>query len=94
LVPPVVLILYVNPLAPASHRAMRVMDGVRARFPGVECEVVNVVVEFERAERDRVIFAPTLVKAAPEPRAWFVGDLADGGVVEGLLKECGMEERA
>ncbi len=37
-----------------------------------------------------MVFAPTLVKRAPSPRAWVLGDLGDAGIVLDLLQLCGV----
>ena len=68
------------------------MDGLLARFRApIRYEVVEVSEHVDRAEADRVLFAPTLVKLSPLPRAWFIGDLGAGESVIAMLRQCGLE---
>jgi hypothetical protein len=53
--------------------------------------VFDLAVDPARAERDNVIFTPTLVKHRPPPQAWIVGDLGDPAVVSDLFHMCGIE---
>jgi hypothetical protein len=87
------LVLYVNAHATSSRRARDVLAGVLRQFPAdrVRLDVRDVALEPLRAEEDGVLFAPTLVKTAPSPRAWIVGDLGDGSAVTALLNATGLE---
>ena len=89
------LILYVSSRSPASLTARHRMDEVLAGFDTarVRFEVRDLFDEAAHAERDRVVFTPTLVKRAPAPRAWIVGDLSDDEVVRDLLTMCGVPRR-
>ena len=87
------LALYVSPTSATCLKvrgdiesALKAFDLTRVRF-----EVVDVSREVRRAEEDRVIFTPTLVKRRPEPPAWFVGE-AGGQMVLVLLAACGVEK--
>jgi hypothetical protein len=87
------LALYVSPTSATCLKvrgeiesALKAFDATRVRF-----EVVDVSREVRRAEEDRVIFTPTLVKRRPEPPAWFVGE-AGGQMVLVLLAACGVEK--
>jgi circadian clock protein KaiB len=49
-----------------------------ARVPGAyEIEVVDVRRQPELAERDRVLATPTVLRLAPGPSRWVIGDLSD-----------------
>jgi CheY-like chemotaxis protein len=87
------LALYVSRLSPASLRARRNMDALLAGYDPrqVRFEVCDLALKPDEAERDRVIFTPTLVKRRPGPRAWVLGDLSDATVVMDLLTMCGVE---
>jgi CheY-like chemotaxis protein len=92
---PVHLTLFVSPGSPTSLRALRNYEQVAAGFDagGVELEVCDVSREPEAAERDQVVFTPTLLKRSPEPPVWIVGDLSDHDVVASLLEVCGLRRR-
>ncbi len=89
------LVLYVSPHSPASLKAQHRMKEVLADFEGydVHFEVYDLIENAASAERDRVVFTPTLVKRSPDPRAWIVGDLTADNVVRDLLTMCGISRR-
>ena len=89
------LVLYVSPRSPASLRARHRMDEVLAGFDAaaVRFEVCDLFKHAASAERDRVVFTPTLVKRSPAPRAWILGDLTSDDVVRDLLTMCGVAPR-
>jgi hypothetical protein len=90
---PIELRLYVSPGSAASLKARRTMERLleNVRAAHISFEVFDLALEPERAETDKVVFTPTLVKRAPEPRAWIVGDLSDPAVVADLIHMCGIE---
>ena len=92
-VDPVELTLYISPTSPPSLKARRNMEKLLQEFRAADIgfEVLDLAREPERAERDNVVFTPTLVKRRPEPRAWILGDLSDPAVVTDLLHMCGIE---
>jgi len=85
------LVLYVSARSAASARARRRMDEVLAECgpQGIRYEVRDLFANADSAERDRVVFTPTLVKRGPGPRLWIVGDLSQDEVVRDLLAMCG-----
>jgi circadian clock protein KaiB len=87
------LALYVTLPWPSSLRAQanirRVLSVVREGE--VRLLVCDLAREPERAERDNVLFSPTLVKVWPEPKMWILGDLSEPGVLTDLLAICGVE---
>lgn len=89
------LVLYVSKRSPASLKAQHRMNEVLAQFdPGrVRFEVFDLFQHAASAERDRVVFTPTLVKRWPAPRAWILGDLTNDDVVRDLLTMCGVPPR-
>jgi circadian clock protein KaiB len=87
------LALYVTMPWPSSLRARanlkRVLGGVREG--DVRLLVCDLAQEPERAERDNVLFSPTLVKVWPAPKMWILGDLSEPDVLTDLLALCGVE---
>ena len=78
-----VLCLYVAGASPNSERARaNLREIIEQTFPnGCQLEVVDVLVDTERALRDQVLVTPTLIKLAPSPRAEVVGDLRERALV-------------
>ena len=89
------IVLYVSARSAASARARRRMDEVLAECgaEGIRYEVCDLFENADSAERDRVVFTPTLVKRSPAPRLWIVGDLSEDGVVRDLLAMCGARRK-
>jgi circadian clock protein KaiB len=48
-------------------------------------EVIDVLEDPDRAERDRVLALPMVMRVAPEPAARVVGDLSDGPLAAEVL---------
>lgn len=74
-----VLRLYVAGRGPNSMRAMANLDALvkavgREHF---EIEIVDVLMDPERALQDHVLVTPTLVKLAPLPMVQVAGDLSN-----------------
>jgi CheY-like chemotaxis protein len=89
-------VLYISSASPSSLKALRTMERLLA---GVDRERVHFSVrdlslDPDAGDADRIAFTPTLVKQAPEPRAWIRGDLQGGEVVTDLLRFAGLEGRA
>jgi DNA-binding response OmpR family regulator len=86
------LTLYVSPTSPPSIKAQRNMEKLleRLRRLEIDFEVLDPAREPERAEKDKVVFTPTLVKRRPAPPVWILGDLSDPAVVTDLLHMCGV----
>ncbi len=85
---PIHLALYVTGSSQRSRAARRNLDELLAGWEGTKVELEVIDVEEDpgawRAE-DRVSFTPTLVRRAPAPRAWAIGDLSDPEAVRALL---------
>jgi circadian clock protein KaiB len=70
--------LYVAGVAPNSLRAIANAQAMcKAHFTDHALEIVDLMIEPDRALADRVIVTPTLIKLAPEPQARLIGDLSD-----------------
>lgn len=86
------LVLYISAASPASMIAQGNMERVLGGFARGEIaySTCDMQVNAESAERDRVVFTPTLIKRWPEPRLWIIGDLRDGEIVADLLRSAGV----
>jgi len=84
------LVLYVAHGSPASklaeRNARRILDTLPAS--AARLEVRDVAAHPREAERDRILFAPTLV-ARCRPPVWMVGSLRNPAALLGLLSVCG-----
>lgn len=70
--------LYVAGVAPNSLRAIANIRAICASdFADHVLEIVDLMIEPDRALADRVIVTPTLIKAWPLPEARLIGDLSD-----------------
>jgi circadian clock protein KaiB len=70
--------LYVAGRAPNSVRAEENLRLIADKYDEIawEVEVVDVLVEPLRALADGVLVTPTLIRLAPPPEVWIVGDLS------------------
>jgi circadian clock protein KaiB len=86
------LALYVTLPWPSSLRAKANLSRVLARVREGEVlvQVCDLAHEPERAEKDNVLFSPTLVKVWPAPKMWILGDLSESDVLIDLLALCGI----
>ena len=86
------LALYVTLPWPSSLRAKANLTRVLSRVPEgqVRLLVCDLAHEPERAEKDNVLFSPTLVKVWPAPKMWILGDLSESDVLIDLLALCGI----
>jgi circadian clock protein KaiB len=71
--------LYVAGSSARSERAIRNLYEIVARLPSDlgDVEVVDVLNAPERAEQDRILATPTLLKEFPPPRRRVTGDLSN-----------------
>ena len=92
--PPVHLVLYVSEGSESARRSLRVLRRHLARLPPgrVRLDVLDVGTDAgaRAAGEDRVAFTPTLVRRAPAPRRWLVGDLRRRGALARLLDDSGL----
>ena len=87
------LVLYVAPNSPASARARANLDAALAGYDRarIRLTVLDVSQEVEEAERDRIIFTPTLLLRGAEAGC-VVGDLTERDAVTALLSLSGLEK--
>jgi CheY-like chemotaxis protein len=87
------LCLYVSATSAASMKARRNLEALLSRYPAGEVAfaVVDVAAEPAAAERDHIVFTPTLVKREPPPVLWILGDLSQRSVLSDVLDTCGVE---
>lgn len=69
-------------VAGKSARSLRAVENVQrivaeALCDACEVEVIDVLRSPERAERERILATPTLLKESPPPRRRITGDLSD-----------------
>lgn len=86
------LVLYISPASPSSVTAQGNMERVLAGFVRDEIAYTTCDLQInpDSAERDRVVFTPTLIKRWPEPRLWIIGDLSEGDIVADVLRSAGV----
>lgn len=72
--------LYVAGSTPRSAQAIanlrRICKETLASFP-CDVSVIDVLLDPEAAERNRILATPTLIKESPEPLRRVTGDLSD-----------------
>jgi circadian clock protein KaiB len=71
--------LFVAGETPRSRRAIENLQRLVKETPGWRCEieVIDVLAHPERAEEERILATPTLIKDSPPPRRRVTGDLSD-----------------
>lgn len=81
-----VLKLYVSGDMPRSELAVRRLKQLTDQVPErCEVEVIDVLTQPERAETDRILATPTLIKESPPPPRRIVGDLRDMETIRVIL---------
>ena len=82
-----VLRLYVAGDAPNSAAALLNLRAVLAELPAgaAKVEVIDVLKDPARGQKDGVLVTPTLVKGAPRPERRIVGDLRDRSLLARVL---------
>lgn len=82
-----ILRLFIAGNTARSQRAIGQLNGLCASLPQglVEADVIDVLNEPERAEADRILATPTLLRVYPAPMKRLVGDFAHGVEVLRLL---------
>ncbi|MDX1611408.1 MAG: circadian clock protein KaiB [Candidatus Thermoplasmatota archaeon] len=76
---PIILRLYVTGQTPSSREAIEAIEELcQTQFQGTyDLEVIDVREDPERAEEDKIMATPTLVKELPPPLRKLIGDLSD-----------------
>ena len=72
-------LLFVAGETPRSRRAIENLERILSASPQSRCEVevIDVLASPERAEQERILATPTLIKDSPPPRRRVTGDLSD-----------------
>ena len=86
------LVLYVTPDSIPCHRARAAMKDILKDYDAsrIDFRIYDLDGHLGAAQRDRIIFTPTLVKRWPDPKVWVLGDLTRRGVVIDLLEMAGV----
>lgn len=73
------LTLYIAGDTPRSRQAMANLQRICAELLGgrAQCATVDVLDDPERADAERILTTPTLVRESPSPRRRVTGDLSD-----------------
>ncbi|MEO1268660.1 MAG: circadian clock KaiB family protein [Myxococcota bacterium] len=73
-----ILRLYVSGTGGRSLRAIQALEAMCASHVGIyEMEIVDVLEEPDRAEADKIMATPTLIKVLPPPMRKIIGDLSE-----------------
>jgi len=75
----VVLQLYITGMSDNSLRAIQNIKQLCNRFPdnGFQLEIIDIYKDPSLAEKQKIVFSPTLIRQFPLPRKTFIGDLSD-----------------
>jgi circadian clock protein KaiB len=75
----VLLRLYMSSQSPTGGTVAQAFRAAAGRLPpgSVQMEVIDVFDEPARAQRDRVIATPTLIKVEPQPELRLIGSIGD-----------------
>jgi two-component system response regulator GlrR len=86
------LVLYVTPDSIPCHRAKAAMREILKDYDAnyIDFRIYDLGGHLAAAQRDRIIFTPTLVKRWPDPKVWVLGDLTRRAVVIDLLEMAGV----
>jgi len=86
------LVLYISSTSPASIQARQNLDQVLTGFDNskVKCSVIDLVRNPLAGDLDHIAFTPTLVKRAPGPRTWILGNLRDREILADMLQASGI----
>ena len=89
------LVLYYTPPWPSSMKARRNLEKILDAY---ETEAVRLTLRDlgehpDLAEKDGVVFSPTLIKCSPGSPVWMLGDLSDSRGVTDLLLAAGLKPR-
>ncbi len=87
----VILCLYIAGLTPRSTLAVERIRALCEEFLAgrYELKVVDMYLQPEEAKRAHIIVAPTLVKVAPTPLQFFIGDMMEKTAFLRSLKMAG-----
>lgn len=79
-------------VAGATSRTHRALENLRRLTEGdlqgrCEVEIIDVITDPDRAEEERILATPTLIKSSPGPTRRITGDLSD---VDKVLRTIGI----
>ena len=82
------LVLYITPGSLPCQRALLAVRNILERYDSrrINVEVLDPAEQPEAAQRDRVMFTPTLIKRSPGAQASIVGDLSNPDALVDLLQ--------
>jgi CheY-like chemotaxis protein len=88
-------VLYVTPDSIPCHRAKAVMRDILEDYDAnfIDFRIYQLDRHLKAAQRDRILFTPTLVKRWPDPKVWILGDLTQRAVVIDLLEMAGVDPK-
>ena len=86
------LVLYVTADSIPCHRAKAAMKEILKDYDAnfIDFRIYDLNSHLRAAQRDRILFTPTLVKRWPDPKVWVLGDLTRRAVVIDLLEMAGV----
>jgi CheY-like chemotaxis protein len=89
------LVLYYTPPWPSSVKARRNLEKILAGYDpaAVHLTLRDLGEHPDLAEKDGVVFSPTLIKKSPGAPVWMLGDLSDTTGVTDLLDASGVEPK-
>mgnify|MGYP006300948125 CR=1 FL=1 len=83
--------LYITGETSRSEKAIinlrRIAEVIRGR--GIETEIIDVLEDPDRAEKDKILATPTLIRRQPFPERRIIGDLRN---VKRVMRILGLEE--
>lgn len=89
------LVLYISTQSAASVRAVRNLERLLSEFDPrfLDYTICDLATELSPTmDEDRVAFTPTLVKRAPVPKEWFLGDLNNLQPLREVFLAAGLEK--
>jgi hypothetical protein len=93
--PKIELVLYVSAASEKSARAVRAIREILSAYD--EAQVRFTICDMsgrpEDGDADAVVFTPTLVKRAPGPRTWIVGNMEQPDLLTELLDTSGVDRK-
>jgi circadian clock protein KaiB len=89
----VLLRLYLSSRSAASSTTVKAFRAAAERLPAhaVQMEVIDVFEDPVRAQSDRIIATPTLIKVQPHPELRLIGSIADE---DAILQYLGLQHLA
>lgn len=84
---PCVLQLYIAGTSPRSQKAVVNIRKICEKLQGgYRLQVIDIFQQPSLAKEEQIVAVPTLIKKAPVPKAIFIGDLSDIGLILASLE--------